>query len=219
MILAIDTATSYAGLALYDDDGLHSELTWRAPRQHTTQVAARLAQMLALAGLTIPGLHAIAVTLGPGSFAGLRVGLALAKGLALPNNIPVVGVPTLDVVAYPHQQSPVPVWAVVQAGRSRIGAACFGRRDGGWQETVAPQLMTVPDLLASIDEPVWLTGELSQADEALVRAALRDNRPKAITLVPPALRLRRPGVLAELGAQRLTRHDHDLTPLYLKSPT
>lgn len=217
MILAIDTATAYAAIALYDEDGVQAEFTWRTPRQHTTQLTAQLAQMLALAGLTAGQLSGVAVSLGPGSFTGLRVGLALAKGLALPHKLPLVGVPTLDVVAYPHRFSPVPVWAVVQAGRGRIGAACYAGQPGPWQQTQAPRLTTLADLLDHIDGPAWLAGELDAADVSLVRK----KRAGDISVVPAALRLRRPGVLAELGAQQLARQEQDaragLVPIYLQA--
>ncbi|MFQ5610740.1 MAG: tRNA (adenosine(37)-N6)-threonylcarbamoyltransferase complex dimerization subunit type 1 TsaB [Anaerolineae bacterium] len=219
-ILAIDTATAYAGLALYDENGVQAEETWRAARHHTTQVAGRLARMLETARLAPGDLQGLAVTLGPGSFTGLRIGLALAKGLALPHKLPIVGVPTLDVVAYPHRDSPLPVWAVVQAGRGRIAAAGYAWRESRWQQTQPARITTLADLVAALDAPALLVGEIGAADEALVENS--GARASDIVVAPPSLRLRRPGVLAELGAQQLARHERSpldqLAPIYLQTP-
>ena len=73
------------------------------------------------------------VSLGPGSFTGLRIGLSVAKGLALARQVPIVGIPTLDVVAQPHMTQPLPIWAILQAGRGRICAAQYARRKGRWR--------------------------------------------------------------------------------------
>ena len=108
MILAIDTATQYAGLALYNQDGIYTEESWYAGRNHTVELMPRIIRILKLANLKVAALTALAVSLGPGSFTGLRIGLATAKGLALPHKLPVVGVPTLDIVAYPFQDRTLP---------------------------------------------------------------------------------------------------------------
>ena len=114
MILAIDTATQYASLALYNQDGLYAEETWYAGRNHTVELMPRIVRTLALANLKAANLTALAVSLGPGSFTGVRIGLAVAKGMALPHKLPVVGVPTLEATAYPLRMTGLPVWAIAQ---------------------------------------------------------------------------------------------------------
>ena len=76
MILAIDTATQYASLALYQSDGIFAEDNWFSGRNHTIELSPRLARMLKLAKLNVSDLTALAVALGPGSFTGLRIGVA-----------------------------------------------------------------------------------------------------------------------------------------------
>ena len=84
MLLAIDTSTKQAGIALYDGArGLIAEYNWHSANRHTEELMPAVAQMLAQASVKPSGLRAVAVALGPGSFTGLRVGLAAAKGLAL----------------------------------------------------------------------------------------------------------------------------------------
>lgn len=217
MILAIDTATQYASLALYHQDRLLAEESWFSGRNHTSEVMPRLTQMLRLAGLNVADLTALAVSLGPGSFTGVRIGLSLAKGIALPHKLPVIGVSTLEVAAYPLRASAVPVWAIVQAGRGRIIAACYAQVEQNWQEVAGPRLTTFEALAAEITEPVLCTGEIeAQAGQLLQRGS---NQKASVAW--PATRLRRAGYLAEIAAVRLDDNYQDdpdaLVPLYISS--
>jgi tRNA threonylcarbamoyladenosine biosynthesis protein TsaB len=218
MILAIDTATQYASLALYNQDGVLTEETWLAGRNHTVEVMPRLTGMLKLANLKAADLTALAVSLGPGSFTGVRIGLSVAKGLALPYKLPVIGVSTLEIAAYPLRSSSLPVWAIVQAGRGRIIAACYGLEEETWQPLVEPYLTTFENLAQQITKPALCTGEIDAAAAQLLQ---RGSDQKAV-LDLPAARLRRAGYLAEIAAQRLEAGDQDdpdaLTPIYISSP-
>jgi tRNA threonylcarbamoyladenosine biosynthesis protein TsaB len=216
MILAIDTATQYASIALYNRDGLYAEEAWFAGRNHTIELMPRIVRMLKTANLNVPDLTALAVSLGPGSFTGLRIGLAVAKGLALPHKLAVVGVPTLETVAYPHKDNPTPVWAIAQAGRGRILTASYGRKKRKWQLLTEPDLTTVDGLAKKIQTPALCVGELDRDS-----AKLLQRKAKA-QVVSPAARLRRAGYLAEIAAARLKANDQDdpdaLVPIYTSSP-
>jgi len=218
MILAIDTATQYAGLALYNQNGIYAEESWYAGRNHTIELMPRIVRMLNLANLRVINLTALAVSLGPGSFTGLRIGLATAKGLALPHKLPVVGVPTLDIVAYPFQDRKSPVWAIAQAGRGRILTACYAWREQQWQVVTEAQLTTFDDLAQEIDNPVLCVGEIDQEAANILQNGSR----KKAQVVSPATRLRRAGYLAEIAAARLEAGDQDdpdaLVPIYQSSP-
>jgi tRNA threonylcarbamoyladenosine biosynthesis protein TsaB len=217
MILAIDTATQYAGLALYNPDGLQAEESWYTGRNHTVELAPRLARMLKSARLNVSDLSALAVSIGPGSFTGLRIGLAVAKGLALPHKLPVIGIPTLEITAYPFRKQPLPIWAIAQAGRSRILAACYSPKEDDLQQLVEPFITTVEALAQRIDQPVLCAGEID------VQAAktLRQNSHAKAHIASPADRLRRPGYLAEIAVRRLEDNAQDdpdaLVPLYVST--
>jgi tRNA threonylcarbamoyladenosine biosynthesis protein TsaB len=122
-LLALDTSTQTAGVALYADDTLLAEVSWPAGRAQTTALLGEIDRLLCLGGLRPPDLGAVAVATGPGSFNGLRVGLATAKGLAFALDLPLLGVPTLDAAAYPHGGHGRPVRAVIAAGRGRFVSA------------------------------------------------------------------------------------------------
>jgi tRNA threonylcarbamoyladenosine biosynthesis protein TsaB len=217
MLVAIDTATDQASLALHDGFMVRMEQTWEAPRRQTTELTARLVEAMRQLGLRPEGLSGVAVTKGPGSFTGLRVGLAVAKGLAMAQRLPVVGIPTLDVVAFAQGRDRRRLGAVLQAGRGRICIAMYGWQSGGWQVEEEARLTTWAALAEQINQPTLLCGEIDR-EGAEIMAGLGDQA----TLLPPAWRVRRAGFLAELGWQRLSQGQVDdpatLAPIYLQYP-
>ncbi len=155
-LLAIDTSADRAGLALFDGEALH-ECAWPAERRQTTEVPPRISELLERAGLTVADLGGVAVAIGPGTFTGLRVGLSLAKGLAMAGDLPIAGVPTLEATALPWLRAGRSVIAVLPAGRGRLVWQEFGGTEG-----TAPVNGTPADLLATIDETAVdaIVGEL-----------------------------------------------------------
>ncbi len=218
MLIAIDTATGYASLALHDGFQVRVEHTWESPRRHTVELLPRLVAALEQLGLGIGHLSGVAVTRGPGSFTGLRVGMAVAKGLALAQGLSLVGVPTLDVVAAAQGRDHRPLCAVLQAGRERICVATYRWRDEEWRVREAPRLTTWPALVGEITSPTLFCGEID-----LVGANALAPLGELAVLLPAAARLRRAGFLAELAWRRLNRGETDdpatLTPIYLRHPT
>jgi tRNA threonylcarbamoyladenosine biosynthesis protein TsaB len=218
MLLAIDTATHLAGLALYDQGQVWAEETWHSAMTHTVELMPRTQRMLNAYRMSVESLAGIAVSLGPGSFTGLRIGLAAAKGMALPFRLPLVGIPTLDVVAYPFQGAGQPVWAIIQAGRGRIGVACYDCVEEEWMQTTPPTLTTYEALCDLAAEPAVFTGEVDEQGAGL----LRERLGQAATIPTLAMRVRRPACLAELAVRRLDHNDVDdaatLTPIYLQHP-
>ena len=99
MLLALDTSTAQIGLALYDGSQVIGELFWYSHAHHTVELAPALVGLLARTDVKMNEIKALGVALGPGSFTSLRVGLALAKGLALARHLAMIGIPTLDFLA------------------------------------------------------------------------------------------------------------------------
>src|SRR5258705_6096410 len=99
MLLAVDTSTAQVGIAIYDGSQVISEYAWRSSQRHTVELAPAIFESLKRCGLTMDDIHVLGVALGPGSFTSLRVGLSLAKGLALSRHLPLIGIPTLDILA------------------------------------------------------------------------------------------------------------------------
>ncbi|GAB4504377.1 MAG: tRNA (adenosine(37)-N6)-threonylcarbamoyltransferase complex dimerization subunit type 1 TsaB [Anaerolineales bacterium] len=197
MLLAMDTSTSFMGLALYDGSQVLGEMTWRSRAHHTVELAPAAADLLQRIGANVSDLRALGVALGPGSFTSLRVGLAFAKGLALARRLPLLGVPTLDVVAAALEVQNLPLAAVLQAGRGRLALGWYQAVDGAWQAQSEPQVTTADNLAESIHKPTLVCGELS-AEERQRLARKRTN----VRLASPAQCLRRPAILAELAWER-----------------
>ncbi|TKJ31317.1 MAG: tRNA (adenosine(37)-N6)-threonylcarbamoyltransferase complex dimerization subunit type 1 TsaB [Chloroflexi bacterium B3_Chlor] len=218
-VLAIDTATEVAGVALYDPaTGPRAESTWHTSMNHTVELMPTVVQMLERQGIAAERLDALAVALGPGSFTGLRIGLSVAKGLSFSLGIPIVGIPTLDVVAYAHYEQDFPICAIIQAGRGRICAASYEKRGGKWQQTTDYRLVAVQELASRIDSQTLFCGEIDTS----VRRELEEKLGSLVTIASPASSLRRAGYLAELGWRQLRARGGDdvasLEPLYLHHP-
>ena len=218
MLLAIDTATEFAGLALYSPEAIWAEDVWYAARNHSVTLMPRLHRMLVTVNVKIADLEAVVVSLGPGSYTGVRVAAAIAKGLALPFQLPVIGIPTLDVTAYPFRHHPNLVVVVAQAGRKRILSAQYGQTEAGWQQLVPPAIFTIADLVASLDKEILLTGELRPEELKFVQ----EIQGKSIQIADVCDRVRRPSILAHLGHQKFAEaeggHLSQVEPIYLNDP-
>jgi tRNA threonylcarbamoyladenosine biosynthesis protein TsaB len=212
MLLAIDTATRMASLALYDPASgrILGEETWYSNDNHSVELMPRVARLMVQQHLAPASLTGLAVSLGPGSFTGLRTGLSTAKGLALALKVPLVGIPTLEVTACPHMTQRL------QAGRGRICAAYYVRQRGHWRRQGAYLLTTVEALGEQVDDtPALFCGEIDAREASLIRQHLGEDA----IVVTPAATPRRAAYLAEIGWERLVSHDYDnpvtLSPIYL----
>lgn len=220
MLLAIDTATQVMSLALHDGNSLRAEVTWHTANNHTAELAPAVRDLLARCGITARDLTALGVSVGPGAYTALRIGVALAKGLAAACSLPLVGVSSLDTLAaaQPYAQG-CGLVVVVEAGRGRVVAATYRWRRGRWDNRGEPEVLDWDTLIASIDGPAAISGEISAAGQA--RLAEAQARGVPITINPPVYRLRRAGFLAEEALARLRAGgDYDptrLVPLYVKT--
>ncbi|MHB0858977.1 MAG: tRNA (adenosine(37)-N6)-threonylcarbamoyltransferase complex dimerization subunit type 1 TsaB [Anaerolineae bacterium] len=220
MLLAIDTATRQASLALYDASGVVAERSWRSANHHSVEVMPAIADMLAQQRLKMAALRAVAVSQGPGSFTGLRIGMSIAKGLCLGLDIPILGVPTLDTVAYAAGDPGIPVVAVLEAGRGRLCVATY-HFEGGWPVRVGDwALVTTSDWMVGESEPVLVAGEVSP-DLADRLYAQPHGENVAVTSLAGSVR--RAGYLAEMawGRHRAGQEDDlaGLGPLYTNYPS
>jgi tRNA threonylcarbamoyladenosine biosynthesis protein TsaB len=214
MLLAIDTSTPLAGLALYDGQ-VQAELAWVAGRRHSVELFPELDRLLKLAGVEIGALTAIAAARGPGSFTGVRVGLAAAQGLSLALDVPAYGVCTLDVLAAGQEASSLPLRPLLDAGRNRFATAFYEQRDGRLERSGDIIGIELGDLAELVDRPCLICGDLDTTGRERLRAMLGERA----VLASAAASLRRPGFLAQLGWERFRAgtpgHAKTLEPLYL----
>jgi tRNA threonylcarbamoyladenosine biosynthesis protein TsaB len=225
MLLAIDTATRLLSIAIHDGDNLLAEQSWHCNNRHTVELPPAIQTMLAAVGIAIADLTALAVSIGPGSYTGLRIGVSLAKGMAAARSLPLVGVTTLDTLAagQPYYQSGSGLITVVQAGRGRIIIKTYRWRKGRWNSHAEPRLMDWDTLLESVDGPAHITGEIDEGGMEMIAAAQGNGLP--VTVAPAAHRLRRAGYMAEcawellneVGDDKSAFHPAQLLPIYVKS--
>ncbi len=219
MQLAIDTSTDTASLALVQNDRVIAEMTWRCGRNHNRQLLPNLDHLLKQLGVSLETVTGIIVARGPGSFNGLRIGIGAAKGLAFGLGVPIVGIGSLEIEAYQHAMTGLPVCPVFNAGRGEIATALYRRTAEGWHQLVGERITTVDALCAGIAETTVFCGEYVP-DVALQLA----ERLGEHAVMPSATTgLRRAAFLAELGIRRLEAGDADnlatLEPLYLRRPS
>jgi tRNA threonylcarbamoyladenosine biosynthesis protein TsaB len=213
MLLAVDTSTAQMGLAVYDGAQVLGEYAWRSSQRHTVELAPAVFELLGRCGLSTDDLRALGVALGPGSFTSLRVGLALVKGLAVARGLPLIGIPTLDILAAAQPLSRLPLLVAIQAGRGRLAAGWYKRSKGSWKSKDPARVVTANALVEEIKSSVSVCAELTAQE----RQTLAANA--SIQLVSPARSVRRPALLAELAWARWQAGDVDdaatLAPIYL----
>jgi tRNA threonylcarbamoyl adenosine modification protein YeaZ len=215
MLLAIDTSTDSASLALVQDGRTLAEATWRCGQNHSVELLPRLTQLLKEAKAELQSISCVLVARGPGSFNGLRVGLSTAKGLAFSLDIPIIGVSSLELEAYQHAETDLPICPIFNARREDIATALYRKKDN-WRR-LAPEHITTVDALASeITQKTLFCGEYVPIIAKQLKEKLKDKA----AIAPP--RPRRASLLAELAKERLKAGDYDnpatLQPLYLRRP-
>lgn len=203
MLLAVDSATDSLGLAITDGNRLLAEEVWLTPRHATVELAPEAARLLRRSGVENESLTGLAVTIGPGSYTGLRIGLAFAKGMAFGRGIKIVGIPTFDVLAGGQASRSEPLLALAHAGRGRWSAAWYNWSKKSWTADGDSRLVDFDSLAGLIDRPTFVCGEMTNEERHAI-GALRHVR-----LADPAQCVRRPGILAVLGWEALRRKKAD----------
>jgi tRNA threonylcarbamoyladenosine biosynthesis protein TsaB len=208
-VLAVETSTLAGGAALLDGGLVVGEYTLDVSLTHSERLMGAIDRLLSDAGWTVRDLEGLAVSVGPGSFTGLRIGLSTVKGLAVALAIPVAAVPTLDAMATLLPFAALPVCPVLDARKHEVYASLY-RWDGTGMRREWEYLALAPaDLARRLDEPVIVLGD----------AADQIDSPYARRIRPPR-RGPSPAAVGFLGHQRLAMGDTvapaDVVPIYLR---
>ena len=208
-VLAVDTSTMAGGVALLDDERVVGESLLDVRTTHSERLMLAVERALADAQWAAKSLDGFAVAIGPGSFTGLRIGLAAVKGLAFALGRPIAAVPTLDAMAAGLAWPSRPVCPVLEARKGEVFASLY-RWDGTEMRREWDYLsLSLEGLAARLTEPVIGVGDAG----ALVRSPW-------MTLAQPLRRGASAAVVGWLGHQRLRRGETvspaQLVPLYLR---
>lgn len=214
MLVAIDTSTQWIGIALYNGVQVLAEHNWRSRNYHTIELVPAIADMLAKCQVHPSQLTGVGVALGPGSFTGLRIGLSAAKGLALGQGIPIVGVPSLEILVASQPGLRRPMIALIQVGRGRYAWARFRYKRPTWGQITDTQVDDIKTIASTITSPVYVVGEMGAEERQIM-----GRKWKTAQLAPASQCLRRPSVLAELAWTKLQEGHADdiasLSPIYV----
>ena len=210
MELCIDTSTRYASVGISQEGRILVELAWRSERNHSVELVPALRRVMEHAVVSVEDLTAVFAALGPGGFSALRVGLSVAKSLAMARGIPLVGVNTLDIEAAPFLGLAGPLSAVIGAGRSKV---YLGRYVSPSSQEPDYRVVERVRLEETLDDGTILCGEEAGAVRDLISA-----RVSVIETPPPT---RTASALAKLAYDRLrvgSTDDPDmLQPIYMHS--
>ncbi len=217
-LLALDTSTEWASVAIYDGTAVLGEETWHAQRRHAEELFPTIERILSHTRVPMASITKIAVATGPGSFTGLRVAIAAAQGLARGSGATLVGVSTLDVLAYPHASSKLRTCPLLPAGRGEFYAALYQERNRKWARRSPFIVGPLLDICRQIGTHTLFVGEI----DAEAESTLRDLLGPLALFAAPASRMRRAGYLAELGwteiAERKQQPLGALEPIYVRQP-
>jgi len=220
LILAIETATGCGSVSLTrggrEDGRLLAEATTQPEITHSRRLLGSVAWVMEAAGVQWSDLDGVAVSLGPGSFTGLRIGLAAAKGIVCAADVPLLGVQTLAALALSCPFIDRPLWCLLDARKQEVYAACFQPDRNGRPEQVGEVAALRPEQLAKkIQEAVILAGP-GMAEYQAVFSGIAE-----VQLIPGALSSPRAARVGFLGAERLLcRETLDpalAVPLYVRA--
>jgi tRNA threonylcarbamoyladenosine biosynthesis protein TsaB len=214
-LLAVESATLSGGAAILDGDRLLGEITLNIAITHSERLLAAVDRLLSDCGLAPADLEGLAVSVGPGSFTGLRVGLATVKGLAMALDLPIAPVPTLDALAARLPFADAPVCPILDARKNEVYLSLYRWR-GDRMCREREYLALPPELAAAgLTAPVILLGDGIEACRPWL-----DGQGDGIRIAPAAQRLPTAATVAELGHAVLAAGDgvgaEALVPLYLR---
>ena len=243
LLLALDTSTHQASVALCDEQTLYGEYTWQIGNNHSVELLERIQRLVVVdCGSSLQAIDGVTVAIGPGSFNGVRVAVATAKAFAFALHKPLVGVSTLEIIAAQQDKWRGPVCSILEAGRSELYAACylFDERDSNGEIThhirqLSEYLMLSPQqLVTHLSEhmnqwagvpgkrqvsPILFCGELSET----TRQVIYEQMPGKSLFIDNLQATRRASSLALLAIQRFYVGKFEdpmlLEPLYLRRPS
>jgi tRNA threonylcarbamoyladenosine biosynthesis protein TsaB len=220
-IFAIETATMLGGIALLDDSaGLIAEIRLNVHSTHSERLMTGTEHILKQSGLTLADIDCFALSIGPGSFTGLRIGLSTVKGLSYATGKPVVSVPTLEALAYNFPYCAYPVCTMLDARKKEVYAALFRWDKDGFERLLTEVPVAVPELMERIryfkDKKVIFTGEAA----LLYRDRIIEFIGKKAIFASPDKIVPSPAHVALLGMKKAHEKEfselRSLVPFYIR---
>lgn len=218
-ILGIDTSTEFCNLALIEDENILIEYMINGLRKkHSSWLVPAIKNLLETIGLKIEEINGIAVSLGPGSFTGLRIGLSVAKGLCYARSLPLLGIPTLDALAFPLKEIPCLICPVLESKKNEIYDVVF-RGGNNFHRVTDYQCEDIQNLLSRLSllkENIIFLGNGIKKYRGIIQEKIGENA----QFVNSRLNLSVAASIAFLGADKLKKGEIDnisiISPVYLR---
>lgn len=213
LVLAIDTATKIGSVALYDDKiGVIGEINLYVKVNHSNVIMDAVDSLFKLSGLNIKDVDRIAVTIGPGSFTGIRIGTAIAKGLAYSLKKPIVGVNELDVLTHMGENREDIIVPLIDARKERVYFSKYRYVDSILLREEEYKDGELRDVLEDLkDKKVTFIGDGAIVNEKLINEILE----KDYTIFSKANSIPRAGIAAQISLHLPEDNLYTLEPLYV----
>lgn len=217
-ILGIETSTKTGSVAIVSENGVIAQYSLSIEVTHSERLMSTVDRVLKDTGLAIADMSGFAVAIGPGSFTGLRIGLAAVKGLAFATSKPVAAVPTLRALALNLPFAAYPVCPMLDARKNEVYAAVY-RFEGAALEQVMPETaISIKELSQRMSGKIVCTGEAAH----IYRLELQEQFGERALIAPISAILPSAATVAAIGLEMITsgmQADPDnLTPLYIRRP-
>ena len=217
LILGIETATEQVGVSVGGHEGVIATFEVARGRRHAEILTPAIEFVCEQADIELSELGCIAVDVGPGLFTGMRVGMAAAKALALGLRIPMIGISSLDLLAFPCRHTDRVVVPVIDARKGEVFSAMYRQVPGGVQQVSAPTVGSVDDLIADL---------MARSQEALCvgdgAERYRDELIEGYHCEVSAPVHPSPAALVQLAHARALREEwvrpNEIEPIYLRAP-
>ena len=215
-ILALDTATKSCSIAVVDKDSLLTEVTIVKEQTHSKHLMDIIHWVIGMSGLTVSELDGFAVTRGPGTFTGLRIGISSAKGLAMASGVPIVGVSSLEALAMQATLSPYLICPLLDARRGEVYFSRYRFIEGRLQAEIEESVSTPAEAVTGIDEPCIFIGSGAR----LYHDLILDKMGKMARFTPFEQHTIRASTVAFLGMDKFKNAEVDekltLLPHYIR---
>ena len=219
LILGITTSTAQVGCAIGGHEGVLGAIHSSRGKRHAETLTPAIEFLCRQTRVPLQEIGAIAVDLGPGLFTGLRVGVAAGKALSHARRLPMIGVTSLDLLAFPLRHSSRRIVCAIDAGRGELFHASYRQSPGGVQRLSEPAVATPADLASDL---LASEGETLLVGDGALRHRAQFDRLRGVELADPGMAHPSAGSLVQLAHARALREDFvgpaELTPLYLRKP-
>jgi len=215
-LLAIETSTKHLGIIIRDEKSILSEYRDKMELRHSQDLIPRIDTLLKNLKLKLTDINAFAISIGPGSFTGLRVGVSTLKALNIVTQIPIVAVPTLDVIAENAAGEGRDICTVIDAKKGNLYTSLYKSRDGGIIRVWDYLLLNLDELAGRIEKETLFIGDGIDRYGTTIKALIKGAVFAEMNLWLPDVK-----VVADLGFDRLKRKEFidpdTLVPMYIYS--